>query len=399
MKKLILFFVQILITINAINSQEHKLFRDSSKSYDFTENLYTIAKNAQLYDTQQNVIEIIPKYGSFKSSKFAYIFTPGEYYFGSENDYLIGYKDGWISVDNLALNNSELLPEKIITNNSGRLNKRWLAVWYNSIANSSSTLDDYSAYHKLWKNSEEYTVESCHHIEFRNTVVVIYFTVDQTHFLVNNIQRKNNLFYINCEIAKSDQRNFNKIMEKESFSNLPDLRIERHTTFIIEPNGNRLRVYNGENKKLIIELMQTDQKWMEMLKDYINGGYKNKPANLKVIEEKLEHPWSNPVTGLYDTSVRSGEAAAFSNVAPNKTMTVKENLKLRSGEATTTSVLAVMSAGTRVKILTLGKQATIDGITGNWVQVGVQAGAKDRDGKAIAAGTTGWCFGGYLTER
>ena len=87
------------------------------------------------------------------------------------------------------------------------------------------------------------------------------------------------------------------------------------------------------------------------------------------------------------------------NVAPNKTMTVKENLKLRSGEAATTSVLAVMSAGTRVKILTLGRQATIDGITSNWVQVEVQAGAKDKDGKAIAAGTTGWCFGGYLTER
>ena len=30
-----------------------------------------------------------------------------------------------------------------------------------------------------------------------------------------------------------------------------------------------------------------------------------------------------------------------------------------------TSVLAVMSAGTKVKILTLGKQATIDGITSN----------------------------------
>ena len=80
-------------------------------------------------------------------------------------------------------------------------------------------------------------------------------------------------------------------------------------------------------------------------------------------------------------------------------MSVKENLKLRSGEATTTSVLAVMSAGTRVKIMALGKQATIDGITSNWVQVEVQAGAKDRDGKAIAAGTTDWCFGGYLAER
>ena len=134
-----------------------------------------------------------------------------------------------------------------------------------------------------------------------------------------------------------------------------------------------------------------------MLK-YINSEYKNKPSNLKVIEEKLEHPWSNPVTGLYATSVRSGEAAAFPNVAPNKTMIVKENLKLRSGEATTTSVLAVMSAGTRVKILRLGKQATIDGITSNWVQVEVQAGAKDRDGKAIAAGTRGWCLGGGIWE-
>ena len=86
------------------------------------------------------------------------------------------------------------------------------------------------------------------------------------------------------------------------------------------------------------------------------------------------------------------------NVAPSKTMTVKENLKLRSGEAATTSVLAVMSTGTKVKILTIGKQATIDGITSNWVKVEVLAGAKDRDGKPIAAGTTGWCFGGYLGE-
>jgi len=30
--------------------------------------------------------------------------------------------------------------------------------------------------------------------------------------------------------------------------------------------------------------------------------------------------------------------------------------------------------------------------------VEVQAGAKDRDGKPIDSGTTGWCFGGYLAE-
>ena len=77
-------------------------------------------------------------------------------------------------------------------------------------------------------------------------------------------------------------------------------------------------------------------------------------------------------------------------------MTVSENLKLRSAEATSTQVLTVMQAGTKVKILELGKSETIDGINSNWVKVEVQSGAKDRDGKPIKAGTIGWCFGGYL---
>lgn len=84
------------------------------------------------------------------------------------------------------------------------------------------------------------------------------------------------------------------------------------------------------------------------------------------------------------------------NVALKKTMSVKENLKLRSGEATSTQVLTVMSAGTKVKILELGKAETIDGISSNWVKVEVQKGAKDREGKPIKAGLIGWCYGGYL---
>lgn len=86
------------------------------------------------------------------------------------------------------------------------------------------------------------------------------------------------------------------------------------------------------------------------------------------------------------------------NVAKDKTMTVKENLKLRSGEATSTQVLTVMSAGTKVKILELGKSETIDGITSNWVKVELLADATDRDGNPIEKGTTGWCYGGYLEE-
>ena len=92
----------------------------------------------------------------------------------------------------------------------------------------------------------------------------------------------------------------------------------------------------------------------------------------------------------------SSAASPTVNISPNKTMTVSENLRLRSEEATTSDILTVLQAGTRVKILEVGKAETIDGISSNWVKVEVQAGAKDRDGKTITKGTVGWCFGGYL---
>lgn len=84
------------------------------------------------------------------------------------------------------------------------------------------------------------------------------------------------------------------------------------------------------------------------------------------------------------------------SIAPKKIMTVGENLKLRSGEATSSKVLAVMQAGARLRILELGKAETIDGISSNWVKVEVQADAKDVDGKSIEQGLVGWCYGGYL---
>ena len=73
-----------------------------------------------------------------------------------------------------------------------------------------------------------------------------------------------------------------------------------------------------------------------------------------------------------------------------------DNLRLRSSGSTAGKPVVTIGKGTQVKVLAVGAEQTIDGITSNWVQVEVLAGAKDRDGKPIAAGTVGWCFGGYL---
>ena len=82
-------------------------------------------------------------------------------------------------------------------------------------------------------------------------------------------------------------------------------------------------------------------------------------------------------------------------IAKDKTMSAVYNLKLRTDESIDSEVKTIMQAGTTVKILEFGKSETIDDIRSNWVKVEVQSG-KDKDGKIIKKGVTGWCYGGYL---
>ncbi len=92
--------------------------------------------------------------------------------------------------------------------------------------------------------------------------------------------------------------------------------------------------------------------------------------------------------------------AAISKPAPDmgKIATMTENLRLRTDDKTTAKVVTTLAAGARVKVFAPGREDTVDGIASNWVQVSVLDGAKDKDGNAIEAGTTGWLFGGYLSE-
>ena len=139
----------------------------------------------------------------------------------------------------------------------------------------------------------------------------------------------------------------------------------------------------------LFELARADKNTINQISNFVKTG-KYDSTNIT---------WPRHADGTCDyedvSSVKT-VSTPTTNVVPNKTMTVSENLKLRSGEATTSEVITVMSAGTKVKILELGKAENIDGINSNWVKVEVQSGAKDRDGKTIRTGTVGWCYGGYL---
>lgn len=397
MKKLFItcfiFFSAFLYAQNWTNFYELEYAGFSNKQY------RTIEKT-NVYDEDGFVVEIIDSNISFQSSSLAYVQDstnePYEIF-----DHFIGFKDGWISTDYLIIEDSDIFPHSIITSKQNRNNTIWIPNWYNSIISTNKKLEDYSDWYRRFKNVKEIPIANLHTIEIRNTSLTMFDTNRIICFSIKNIQKINNIYKVYCEIENGEQEHYYNF-EKESFYNLPKLEDDRYVTFLIEANGNRIRFYNSETFQLIVELMQIDKTWKNQMLDYIKSKYKNKPISLNIIKEQIDHDWLN-VSELkcprhadgscdYDGTKKS----AATNVSQNKLMVVSENLKLRSGEATTTPVLTVMSAGTKVKILELGKAETIDGISSNWVKVEVQSGAKDRDGKAINPGTVGWCYGGYL---
>jgi len=167
-----------------------------------------------------------------------------------------------------------------------------------------------------------------------------------------------------------------------------DLKKEKFITSIWKSKDKKeIFTFDFQNNFLLVTNVSNNKR-----QKYLKIPFTEKNNLLEIIKSKKYRPFL-----YFDEIIKvSTDDSFYTNVSKNKTMLVNENLKLRSGEASSTQVLVVMQAGTKVKILELGKAETIDGISSNWVKIEVQAGAKDRDGKPIKAGTVGWCYGGYL---
>ena len=173
---------------------------------------------------------------------------------------------------------------------------------------------------------------------------------------------------------------------------LPKYTDYRPYKLIIKQDGDYVFVYLND----ITNLVQTFVKINNSTQSIIDSLIKTNRCDLSKVTWPRHADGSCDYDGSKKTAAsQTAKESSSTNVAKNKTMTVNENLKLRSGEATSTQVLAVMQAGTKVKILELGKSETIDGINSNWVKVEIISGS-DRDGNKLKSGITGWCYGGYL---
>ena len=183
---------------------------------------------------------------------------------------------------------------------------------------------------------------------------------------------------------------------------------EKETPFkvILTLDGDYMKIYIDEvsEENLFQILVRTTPEACDQIEKWIKG----ESDDLS----KVVMPRSSSVQN------ESSPAAPAANISPDKIVTkpfgyktvktqeipveaggiyrVYENLKLRENGDINGSFITTMHAGTLVKVLSLGKKETIDGIKSNWVEIEVQLGGRDKDGKPIKAGKRGWCFGGYL---
>jgi len=192
--------------------------------------------------------------------------------------------------------------------------------------------------------------------------------------LVKNIHKTANGYKVLTEVLKFDSFEYDASYKfiKETF--IPKAEI----TLKIVRDGEYLHFYT-EDGRTIISCALVDEEFATQYENLIRTG----SCDLSHIT------WPRHVDGTcdYETTVRLQQGKRYRAL---------ENLRLRSSGSMAGKPIVTIGKGTQVKVLAVGAEQTIDGITSNWVQVEVQAGAKDRDGKPIAAGTTGWCFGGYL---
>ena len=243
------------------------------------------------------------------------------------------------------------------------------------------------AYDKYMKWYElNWTEEIC--ILYRNNQERLCFYPQ--YFVINDvIQIEQNIIKIHCTLPEYTREIINNsILDYKFITNKNDY------IFFFKFDGDYIEVYANDLNTLFYT-------YAKISKEDENIFFKCMKSNNW---ENINITYPSHADGSCDydrsktTTPQTSKTTSSTNVIKNKTMTVSENLKLRSGEATTSEVLTVMSAGTKVKILELGKAENIDGINSNWVKVEVQSGAKDRDGKTIRTGTVGWCYGGYLAE-
>lgn len=360
---------------------------------------YRIIKDSKIYDDSFYSIGIINKDTIVKKTK-TYIYDGKrytdrvDYQYGT--DIIYNGEEYVINLESIIpAQTEELFDEEIISNKLERKELYWTTETILDILKSNTrdnyyrlfkeTIEAYEQRKGIYDEMEWYEGVCFNKHNINNISLVLSDDIKYSYYyFINKIEKTSNGYLVACELNDSKIEQISYLNDK-----LETLRNQEEITYRFIKDGDYLYIYSMDNQLLFVYVLVNKS---------VSEQYETLFQKGKADLSKVTWPRHADGTCDYDGSstTKTFVSQQSTNVSPNKTMSVSENLKLRSGEATSTQVLTVMSAGTKVKILELGKAETIDGINSNWVKVEVQGGAKDRDGKEIKKGTVGWCYGGYL---
>jgi len=375
MKRKLIFFILIVINVFLFSQTRDEfeifdLFEPLNFDYSVGSRDYYISKDSKIYDDKCNIKINIQKNGTIISDKK--INARQKYIF-------VGEKNNWISSDYCILKDSARLPDEyIFLNNKLTQNNYWIPKFYMDFSGKKyidivnyieSKIPRLKGFYPEWNGDDvsywtnDFTCSCPFNISFTNSTITIE-GVSYYYFLIQKIKYENGIYIISAlpEQNQSIDMLESEYIDLKNIFNLNDIHI--YEIAVKFENSKILMLDKKYN--VVLELIPVNNEWINTFTEFLQE-------------------WDEQKVFYSTFSIKKGDV-----------LTVNENLKLRSGEATSTQVLSVMSAGTKVKILELGKDETIDGINSNWVKVEVQSDAKDRDGKPIKAGTIGWCYGGYL---
>ena len=389
MKKINFFIIIIFIATNVF--AQSSLYLGTTKEEFIFKPPYIILGEIEITDIDNNKI-------GFLTNK-DHALLESRYWGGIS--YYEYKKNRFITPKNIKIANSDIFPDYMlydvtITDD----NPRWIPIWYfdalqkrdrNIIVDAEPKRTEWDA--DIAPSVWYMDIPQVASIVLTNLGFMFYTPLytKNTGFLFGEVKRKSkNIYEVIAYPAIQDVDE--KISWEPNKENFPHLQDGNPVQFRFEINEKSMKIYNADNNKICFDLIQVNASWVKLYETFVQT---NKiPFGLSLPGEYLHRTYSSINKQSIDTPRPSVSA-----VTVNKRYRASDNLRLRSSGSTAGKPVVTIGKGPQVKVLGIGAEQTIDGITSNWVQVEVQAGAKDRDGKAIAAGTTGWCFGGYLAER
>ena len=353
-------------------------------------------RNAKAWDIQHSILADdnysiqLNKNDVVKGIRTAHIIYDdsytGEYKLinGFYSEILIKDKKYYIRTDNIIQKKSEgRLPEKIITRNDGTFYVPLYFIESFSKLNKDILINQ----EKAFKYLNDWFLRDNEH--FNGALNLFQTSISFEHLLqygfwIEKVKFDKEIYQINIkrDIDCYDNYDIEDLgWTKEITAKLPFYTNDSNIIFL-KIDGDYIILSDSQLFKSKFIYCKVNKKIIREFVKFLNDEYYDYSS--------ISWPRHADGTCDYETTVR---------LQSGKRYRASDNLRLRSSGSTAGKPVVTIGKGTQVKVIAVGAEQTIDGITSNWVQVEVQAGAKDRDGKPIAAGTTGWCFGGYLAER